>query len=253
MTTICATNVGVDLPIFDVHSRSLRKRISAFGRRNSLIEEANDSVIIIKALENVSFSLSEGDRLGLIGANGAGKSTLLRVLAGIYKPTFGTVTKVGKSVPLLDITLGLDDNSTGWQNIRLRGLFLGLDPHLIDNNKESIAAFSELGDYLDMPVRTYSSGMRMRLAFAASMAVNGDILLLDEVMGVGDSSFQDKAKDRVRQVAERAGIVVLALHSSQTIMEMCNKALWLDHGRVRKFGECHDVVRDYDDFMHGRA
>ncbi|AOK15895.1 ABC transporter ATP-binding protein [Burkholderia cepacia] len=252
MSELAVNEITVDLPVFEVHGRSLRKHLSAFGKGNRLAE-SNDGVVIVRALENVSFRLQKGDRLGLIGANGAGKSTLLRVLAGIYKPAKGAVVRTGKTVPLLDITLGLDENSTGRQNIRLRGLFLGQTRAWVEENERDICEFSELGDYLDMPVRTYSSGMRMRLAFAISMAVHADILLLDEVMGVGDSAFQDKAKSRVRQVSDRAGVVVMALHSSPTIMEMCNKALWLDKGHVRMLGDSHEVVRAYDDFMHGRS
>jgi ABC-2 type transport system ATP-binding protein/lipopolysaccharide transport system ATP-binding protein len=128
-----------------------------------------------------------------------------------------------------------------------------MEPESIAECEEDIVAFSELGDYIDLPVRTYSTGMRMRLAFAISMAVQADILLLDEVLGVGDSAFQQKAKARLHEVAAKSGIVVLALHSSPAIMEMCNKALWLNHGRVCMLGDSHEVVRAYDDFMHGRS
>jgi ABC-type polysaccharide/polyol phosphate transport system ATPase subunit len=251
MSELRVAQITVDIPVFEVHGRSLRRRLATLGRRNAIAESA-EGAIIVRALTDVSFQLNRGDRLGLIGHNGAGKSTLLRVLSGIYKPTNGVVTKSGKTVPLLDITLGLDEHSTGRQNIRLRCLFLGMDPELIKGREEEIAMFSELGDYLDMPVRTYSTGMRMRLAFSISMAVQADILLLDEVLGVGDSAFQEKAKARLREVAAASGIVVIALHSSSVIMEMCNKALWLDHGSVRMLGDSHEVVRAYDDFTHGR-
>ncbi|CAB3712302.1 Vitamin B12 import ATP-binding protein BtuD [Paraburkholderia sediminicola] len=252
MSELQVSRITVDLPVFEVQGRSLRKRVAALGRRSTMAEGA-EGAIIVRALNDVSFQLERGDRLGLIGQNGAGKSTLLRVLAGIYRPTKGVVCRTGKTVPLLDITLGLDEHSTGRQNIRLRGLFLGMDPELIKDREEEIAAFAEIGDYIDMPVRTYSTGMRMRLAFSISMAVQADILLLDEVLGVGDSAFQEKAKARLREVAAESGIVVIALHSSPVIMEMCNKALWLDHGNVRMLGGAHEVVRAYDDFMHGRA
>jgi ABC-2 type transport system ATP-binding protein/lipopolysaccharide transport system ATP-binding protein len=251
MSQLEARNITVDIPVFEVNGRSLRRSLARLGRRSALAD-AQDGAVIVRALNDVSFSLRRGDRLGLIGQNGSGKSTLLRVLSGIYKPQSGIVVRRGKTVPLLDITLGLDENSTGRQNIVLRGLFLGLSRQWIAEREPEIAAFSELGDYLDLPVRTYSTGMRMRLAFSISMAVEADILLLDEVLGVGDSAFQEKAKARLRQVSNAAGIVVMALHSSAAIMEFCNKALWLHHGAVRMFGESHAVVRAYDDFMHGR-
>jgi ABC-2 type transport system ATP-binding protein/lipopolysaccharide transport system ATP-binding protein len=252
MSELEARNITVEIPVFEVNGRSLRKSLAKLGRRSALAD-AQDGAVIVRALTDVSVSLRRGDRLGLIGQNGSGKSTLLRVLSGIYKPKSGVVVRRGKTVPLLDITLGLDDNSTGRQNILLRGMFLGLSREWVQEREADIVAFSELGDYIDLPVRTYSTGMRMRLAFSISMSVKADILLLDEVLGVGDSAFQEKAKARLRQVADDAGIVVMALHSSPAIMEFCNKALWLHQGRVRMLGEAHAVVRAYDDFMHGRA
>jgi ABC-2 type transport system ATP-binding protein/lipopolysaccharide transport system ATP-binding protein len=250
MPHIEVQNISIELPVFEVKARSLRRELAAIGRRNAIA--AQDGKVTVRALSDVSFSLRRGERLGLIGQNGAGKTTLLRALAGIYRPTSGTIIRAGRTVPLLDITLGLDDNSTGRQNIRLRGLFMGLPRQWVAEHEAEISAFSELGDYLDMPVRTYSAGMRMRLAFSIAMSVQADILLLDEVLGVGDSAFQAKAKARLREVAGRAGIVVLALHSSAAIMELCDKALWLQAGSVRMIGKCHDVVREYDNFMHHR-
>ncbi len=193
-----------------------------------------------------TFGCESGDRIGLIGHNGAGKSTLLRVMAGIYSPTVGNVSCDGKIVPLLDISLGMDDNSTGRQNIRLRGLLLGMNDSEIQAKQEEIAEFCELGDYLDLPLRTYSSGMRVRLAFAVSTAVDADILLLDEVMGVGDASFMNKAKARLQDLHHRAEIVVLAMHSNTEIRRVCNKVLWMDRGRVRAFGPVEEVVSAYE-------
>lgn len=249
MTSLSVENISVTIPVYEVSGRSLRKALARIGQRSS-IADAEDGVIQVRALRGLSFALEHGDRLGLIGQNGAGKSTLLRVLAGIYKPQTGRVQRLGKAVPLLDLTLCLDDASTGRQNIRIRGLFLGMSPEQIAMRASDIIAFSELGDYIDMPVRTYSSGMRMRLAFSISMAVEADILLLDEVLSVGDAAFQAKAKARLWDISKRAGIVVMALHSSPAIMEFCNKALWLQNGTMRMMGECHEVVRAYDDFMH---
>ncbi|KVF74414.1 ABC transporter ATP-binding protein [Burkholderia sp. FL-7-2-10-S1-D7] len=235
----------LDLPIYDVQGRSLKKQVLRMGRRNK-IAEGNDGVIVVRALDNVDVRFDKGDRIGLIGRNGAGKSTLLRTMAGIYPPTLGTVTSEGKIVPLLDISLGMDDNSTGMQNIRLRGLLLGMTDAEIREKTAEIAAFSELNDYLDLPLRTYSSGMRVRLAFAVSTAVDAEILLLDEVMGVGDASFMHKAQARLNELHGRAEIVVLAMHANSEIRRVCNKALWMENGRVRAFGPVDEVISAYE-------
>ncbi|WP_028218336.1 ABC transporter ATP-binding protein [Paraburkholderia oxyphila] len=235
----------LDLPIYDVQGRSLKKQVMRMGRRNT-IAEGNDGVIVVRALNNVDLRFDTGDRIGLIGHNGAGKSTLLRTMAGIYAPTSGEVRSEGKIVPLLDISLGMDENSTGMQNIRLRGLLLGMSDAEIRAKQQSIADFCELGDYLDLPLRTYSSGMRVRLAFAVSTAVDAEILLLDEVMGVGDASFMHKAKDRLADLHSRAEIVVLAMHANAEIRKVCNKALWMERGHVRAFGPVEDVVSAYE-------
>ena len=247
--SITLQNVHLDLPIFDVSGQSLKKRVMRMGRRNRIAEDSA-GVVVVRAIDDLSIRLESGDRLGLIGHNGAGKSTLLRVMAGIYPPSSGTVEVQGKTVPLLDISLGMDDQSTGRQNIRLRGLLLGMTDAEIKAKTEDIAAFTELGDYLDLPLRTYSSGMRVRLAFAISTAVEADILLLDEVLGVGDASFQEKANKRLQDLHARAEIVVLAIHSSDTIRKTCNKVLWMERGRVKMFGEVDEVVSLYDQVMH---
>ena len=244
-TSITLDHVGLDLPIFDVSGQSLKKRVLRAGRRNRIAED-NDGVVIVRALDDISFSLEAGDRLGLIGANGAGKSTLLRVMAGIYPPTAGSVRTQGKAVPLLDISMGMDEHSTGRQNIRLRGLLLGMDDNEIRAKSEDIAAFTELGDYLDLPLRTYSTGMRVRLGFAISTAVDAEILLLDEVLGVGDARFQDKAKTRLEDLHHRAEIVVIALHSNEAIRKACNKAMWLDRGKLMAIGSTAEVTAAYE-------
>ncbi|MCF2134720.1 MULTISPECIES: ABC transporter ATP-binding protein [Burkholderiaceae] len=235
----------LDLPIYDVQGRSLKKKLMRIGRRNSIAEN-HDGVIVVRALDNIDLRLESGDRVGLIGHNGAGKSTLLRMMAGIYAPTQGQVVTDGKTVPLLDINLGMDENSTGMQNIRLRGLLLGMSDQEIRTKQQSIAEFCELGDYLDLPLRTYSSGMRMRLAFAVSTAVDAEILLLDEVMGVGDASFMHKAEQRLADFHSRAEIVVFAMHANSAIRRVCNKALWMERGHVRAFGPVEEVVNAYE-------
>lgn len=246
--SITLEHVGLDLPIFDVSGQSLKKRVLRAGRRNRIAEDS-EGVVIVRALDDINFSLEAGDRLGLIGANGAGKSTLLRVMAGIYPPTAGNVRTRGKTVPLLDIALGMDDHSTGRQNIRLRGLLLGMSDKEIRTKTDEIAEFTELNDYLDLPLRTYSSGMRVRLAFAVSTAVDAQILLLDEVLGVGDARFQEKAKERLQSLHHRAEIVVIALHSNEAIRKACNKAVWLDRGKLMAIGETADVISAYESYI----
>ncbi|MGS0895082.1 ABC transporter ATP-binding protein [Burkholderia stagnalis] len=245
MAYIELKNVTLDLPIYDVQGRSLKKQVLRMGRRNR-IAEGNDGVIVVRALDNLNLRFERGDRIGLIGHNGAGKSTLLRAMAGIYPPTTGTLSREGKVVPLLDISLGMDENSTGMQNIRLRGLLLGMSDAEIREKQQDIADFCELGDYLDLPIRTYSSGMRVRLAFAVSTAVDAEILLLDEVMGVGDASFMHKAEARLEDLHSRAEIVVLAMHSNSEIRRVCNKALWMERGQMRAFGPVEEVVAAYE-------
>lgn len=244
-SSISLQNIHLDLPIFDVSSQSLKKRVMRMGRRNRIAED-NTGVVIVRAIDDLSIELRAGDRLGLIGHNGAGKSTLLRVMAGIYPPTAGSIKVEGRAVPLLDISLGMDEQSTGRQNIRLRGLLLGMSDAEIRRKTDEIADFTELGDYLDLPLRTYSSGMRVRLAFAVSTAVDADILLLDEVLGVGDASFQEKAERRLKELHDRSEIVVLAIHSSETIRKTCTKVLWMERGKVRMFGDVTEVVDAYD-------
>lgn len=250
MAFIELTGVTLDLPIYEVHGRSLKRQMMRLGRKNA-IAEGNDGVVVVRALENVSVRFDSGDRIGLIGHNGAGKSTILRVMAGIYPPTGGTISRSGKVVPLLDISLGMDDNSTGLQNIRLRGLLLGMTDGEIKAKTQQIAEFCELGDYLDLPIRTYSSGMRVRLAFAISTAVDAEILLLDEVMGVGDASFMHKAQARLADLHERSEIVVLAMHSNAEIRRTCSKVLWMDNGAVKMFGDTESVVSAYENHVNG--
>ncbi len=244
MTHIIAQDLTLELPVY-TENNSLRSYLRDTKKRRK--EKT------VTLLNKLNFTLDHGDRLGLIGHNGAGKSTLLRVLSGIYQPTAGKLIIDGFIVPLLDISLGLDENLTGRQNIRLKGLFLNQGKEWLLANEQAIIDFSELKDHIDKPVKSYSSGMKMRLAFSISMSIDADILLLDEVMAVGDIRFQIKAKEKIKEVTSKSGIVVMALHSSPAIMEMCNKAIWVENGNIRMAGDSHVVVRAYDDFMHGRA
>jgi ABC-type polysaccharide/polyol phosphate transport system ATPase subunit len=190
----------------------------------------------ILALDGVSFALSSGDRLALVGANGAGKTTLLKVLYGIYEPTSGSVERTGRIDALFSTSLGFRSQATGRRNIVLRGLINGWSPVQIGERIEEIIAFSELEDYIDLPLRTYSQGMAARLAFSIATALDPEILLMDEWIGAGDASFRNKAKVRMDAMAAKAGIIVLASHNVGLLRRTCNKVLELDRGRVRWFG-----------------
>jgi lipopolysaccharide transport system ATP-binding protein len=183
----------------------------------------------------VSFEFKEGDRIGLSGHNGSGKSTLLRVLAGVYEPVAGTITVRGQVASMLSITIGMDNEATGFENIYIRGAIMGLTRKQITPLIDEIAEFSELGDYLEMPIRTYSSGMYMRLAFAVSTSIPADIILMDEWLSVGDASFAEKAQERLERMLKQARILVLASHNEELLHRSCNKILRLNHGSIEKF------------------
>jgi ABC-type polysaccharide/polyol phosphate transport system ATPase subunit len=207
-------------------------------------EDANHR-ICVKAIDGVSLTFEDGDRVALVGANGAGKSTLLRVLAGIYEPMRGRVSIQGRVASLFDIALGLDPESTGYENILLRGLFLGMSRAEIRERRDAIAVFSELGDFLAMPMRTYSSGMMLRLAFAVSTHVDAEILLMDEWIGAGDAAFTAKAERRLAELVGGAAILVLASHSEEIVRSTCNKAVLLRQGTVVQIGSVDEVLQAY--------
>ena len=199
----------------------------------------------MRALENVSLALAHGDRLGLVGSNGAGKTTLLRVLAGAYEPTRGRVWRHGRTASLLNVSLGIDAEATGYENIMTRGLFLGLMPEQVRERVEEIADFTELGDYLAMPVHTYSAGMRLRLAFAVCTCFDPEILLMDEWLGIGDRAFFEKARRRLEEFVERAGILVLASQSAVLLQRVCASGVVLDAGRVIARGPIGELLKEY--------
>lgn len=236
--------VGVDFPIYAGSSRSLKNHAIYVGSAGRLARDARDRHVV-SALKNISLDLREGERLGLIGGNGAGKTTLLRVMAGVYEPTKGVVSGRGKIVPLFGGALGMDLELPGIENIFLRGQILGLTAKQMAARVDDIVEFTELGDFLHLPVRTYSSGMRMRLAFAITTAVDAEILLLDEALGTGDASFRRKARERLNRFVSRAGILVLATHSKSLMNRFCDKALWLENGEIRGYGPISQVLRAY--------
>lgn len=196
----------------------------------------------IEALRDVSFSLGEGDRLGLVGRNGSGKTSLLKVLYGIYKPTTGRVERNGRIDALFNIRLGFRVEATGRRNIVLRGLINGWSMPEIENRMDDIIEFSEIGEFIDMPLKTYSQGMAARLAFSAATCFTPEILLMDEWIGAGDNPFQEKARERMKELSEGAGIIVLASHNHGLIKSTCNKILELEKGQVKNFS----AVEDWD-------
>ena len=189
--------------------------------------------VTINSLNHINLELTNGDRVGLIGHNGAGKSTLLRVLSGVYVPSSGKIKSQGKIVSLLDISVGMDGESTGYENIMLRGILLGLSPQEVTQKIDEIAEFSELGDYLNMPMRTYSSGMNLRLAFSIITTFPADIILMDEWLSVGDARFNKKASERLDEMVAQSSILVIASHDDALVNRLCNKVITLEHGEIQ--------------------
>ena len=246
MTSIVLDRVTVEFPIYNARGRSLKTEIL---RRTvgGHIESADTAHVSIKALRDINLTLDKGDKLGLVGHNGAGKSTLLRVLSGVYEPPIGTVTIDGKVSALTDMMMGMDVEATGYENIILRSVFLGVP---IDQARRSVAEieeFSELGNFLHLPLRTYSSGMMLRLAFAVTTAVTPEILIMDEIIGAGDAAFFEKAEKRLNRIIGDSHILVVASHSEFTLQRFCNKAAMLKEGRLVMVGSVDEVLKAYRD------
>jgi ABC-type polysaccharide/polyol phosphate transport system ATPase subunit len=240
MPRIHLENVDLDFRV-DAERKTLNSMLAQGFRRRRTVPRT------VKALQSISMSIEAGERVGLIGHNGAGKSTLLKVMAGIYPPGRGRVTTAGHICPLFEFVTGFEMEATGWENIRTRALLLGMAPREIDRKIEDIGRFTNLGEFLDIPVRHYSTGMFVRLAFATSTAVDPQILLLDEVMAAGDASFIEAARGRMNDLMERASIVVFATHSLDVLPQFCERTLMLRQGRLVADGPTRDVVRLYTD------
>jgi ABC-type polysaccharide/polyol phosphate transport system ATPase subunit len=242
MAVVELNRVALHLPVIGADARLLRKVLFSryVGGR-----VAQENIVIVKALENVTASIEEGDRVGLIGHNGAGKTTLLRVLAGVYPPTAGTVSVRGRVSALLNPGLGMDVEDTGYENIRNMGMLLGMSKKEIDAKIDQIAEFTELGGYLALPVRTYSAGMHLRLTFAVVTAIDPDILLLDEGLGAGDARFAERAQKRVDAMIHRASVLVIASHSEEMVRKICNKAMLLDQGELVFYGPVGEAFEAY--------
>jgi ABC-type polysaccharide/polyol phosphate transport system ATPase subunit len=243
MPIIELENVSLTYPVYGTNARSFKASLVNMATGGRL--DKNRGTISVEALKNVSIQLEKGDRLALLGHNGAGKSTLLKVLAQIYQPTKGVVKVEGRSSCLFDILMGMEHELNGYENIRLRGLILGLSKTETRKIIPQVEEFAELGDFMKMPIKTYSAGMKVRLAFGIITTIFSEILLIDEIVNVGDAGFVEKAKARMKSFVNQSEVLVLSTHDLLVAKEFCNKALWLDQGQVRGFGKVEEVLRAY--------
>lgn len=229
-------HVTIQYPIYNSRGMSLRNqlvRISTGGR----IESEAGHVQLVTALNDVSFDLKQGDSVGLIGHNGAGKSTMLRTMAGVYAPVHGKVHRKGRVATVLELGTGMDMELSGYENITRMSMLMGVSKKQIAENAKGIAEFTQLGDFLSLPVRTYSSGMATRLMFAVATSTKPDILLVDEMFGTGDAEFQVQAKKRMESLIQSVGIFVFASHSNDLVTTYCNRFFFLEHGKAKEISK----------------
>ncbi|OGT53794.1 MAG: sugar ABC transporter ATP-binding protein [Gammaproteobacteria bacterium RIFCSPHIGHO2_12_FULL_42_13] len=246
MPVITLDNVSLEFPLFGASALSLKKQLLRLTTGGLIKKSRDHKVATVRALHQINLTLQQGDRVGLIGHNGAGKSTLLRLFSRIYEPTQGNIYIQGEVSALLDVMLGMHPDATGYENIYLRGILQGLTRRGIKAKAQSIAEFTELGDYLAVPVRMYSNGMALRLAFAIATTLSPEILVLDEVVGVGDAAFIKKAEQRFEELMLQAKIVILASHDLSIIRKNCNKVIWLEAGELQFFGSCEEGIERYE-------
>jgi lipopolysaccharide transport system ATP-binding protein len=244
MAHITFNNVSIEFPIFNATGRSLTSSILKVATGGRLDADPTGRVQV-RALTDLTFTLQEGDKVALLGHNGAGKSTLLRALGRVYSPSKGKADIVGEVGSLIDISLGINPEATGRENVYIRGQLLGLTKQEIATKYQEIIEFAEIGDFMEMPVRTYSSGMHLRLAFAVSTVVRPEILLMDEWLSVGDADFQQKAEARLRNLVSETKILAIATHSRELVEAVCNRAIWLEHGQIKMDGPISEVVPTY--------
>ena len=247
MARLTVSDVSLVFPLY-TDAQSNGPADGGFNQ-SRLIKAEDGRILGVRALDRITFELSSGDRLALVGLNGSGKTTLLQVLAGIIPPDAGEVRVEGKATNLININLGMQLEATGHKNITLRGLAAGRNRADIEAKRQEIAEFCELGEFLDMPIMTYSAGMRMRLNFAIATAFDPEILILDEWLSAGDASFRAKASRRMQEFVGKAGILVLASHSEQLLKANCNRAVLLDDGRITAAGSVDDVLAAYAETM----
>ena len=247
MAHIKLRNVGVTFSIYNTKTRSVRNSIiKAIGGNLKAI----DHTVYVKALENINLEINHGDRIGLIGHNGAGKSTLLKVLSNIYEPTEGLVEIEGTISSLTDITLGMDPESSGYENIIMRCIFMGLSFQEAKSKVPDIVNFSDLSEYINLPIRTYSTGMYLRLAFSIATSVIPHILIMDEMIGTGDASFIEKARKRAMDLIENTKIMVISSHDPHIIRDICNRGIWMEKGTIRMNGPIEEVMQAYQDSLN---
>lgn len=247
MSSIILQDVSLTLPVFTARTRGLLNLLFGYAQREDRrVQNAGIFTYRVNALERLSLRFDVGDRVALIGPNGAGKTTLLRVLAGAYEPQQGSVAVEGRVGALTDLMLGMDADASGHDNIRMRALHLGLPKHAFPAIAAEVADFSELGVHLDLPVRTYSSGMQLRLAFALSTMITPDILLMDEIVAAGDAAFQRKASQRIDSMVESVDILVLASHSDEILRQYCTRGLCLSGGRLLYDGPLEGCLDYYN-------
>ncbi|GAN78816.1 ABC transporter ATP-binding protein [Acidocella aminolytica] len=254
MAKLQIENVSVSFPLYHGESRSLKKTV--FAAASGRMGQDSKHRITVEALRDVSFALGTGDRLGFIGSNGAGKTTLLRTMAGIYEPVNGKITIEGRVTALLDPGQGMNFELTGNENIRLRALFSGYSEAQIKKLQEDVAQFADLGEFLSLPVRTYSSGMVVRLGFALATAIHPQILLMDEWILAGDAAFLGKARERLETMVGSAEILVLSSHNPAILMQWCNRLIWMEGGRIRMDGAPEEILAAYlppDQFQQAKA
>lgn len=243
MSRVDIQNVSLHYPLPGLRARSLKHRLLRAATGGAICESAGTTYV--EALRDITVALGEGDRVGLVGHNGAGKSTLLKVIGGVFRPTAGRIVIEGRVISTANLSVGMEMEATGIENIVTRGLLLGMRLREIRERIEEIADFTELGDYLNMPVRIYSTGMLTRLAFATVTAMDADVLLMDEVIGTGDAAFIEKAERRLKTFMSRSKILVMASHSEHVLRSFCNKAVLIDHGLLMRFGPIEDVMDSY--------
>jgi lipopolysaccharide transport system ATP-binding protein len=236
--------VSLDFPLYHGNARSLKRTV--FSTVSGRMGNDSRHRVVVQALRDINFRLGSGDRLGLIGVNGAGKTTILRMLAGIYEPVIGQVRVHGTLNAMLDPNLGMNIELTGRENIMLRGLYNGLDRATIRRLEEDVSAFAELDDFIDLPVRIYSSGMVVRLGFALATAIRPQVLLMDEWFLAGDAAFLEKARGRLEDMVRGAEILVLSSHSKPAVLDWCTRVMWLDQGRIREDGAAAEVMAHYE-------
>ena len=233
MSRIFLENCDVDLPVYGLKARSLKGALISAATGGRLASDSRNDLTVIRSLSGISLNIGAGERVALIGHNGAGKSTLLRLIAGIYDPTHGSISVEGKIVSLLDLSAGMDLESTGYENIKISALMHGIPSSRLDEYVRRVAEFSELEGYLELPIRVYSSGMLMRLAFSIATDLETDILLMDEWISVGDADFIHKAEERLKTFIDRAKILAIATHSTDLVQRVCNRVIELEHGVIK--------------------